>query len=75
MGWTEQECAELLTESLSDPLEGPSAREGAGMLSSEVVRVPVQAILYLQPMAENGWDDRPRPRGHALPIGHVRYWQ
>ena len=71
MGWTELECAAPLT----DPLEGPSAREGAGVLSSEVVRVPVQAILYLQPMAENGRDDRPKPRGYALPLGHVRYRQ
>jgi hypothetical protein len=71
MGWTELECAAPLI----DPLEGPSGVEGAGVLSSEVVRVPVQPILYLQPMAENGRDDRPRARGHALPFGHVRYRQ
>ena len=71
MGWKDLECAEPLT----DPLEGPSRSEGAGVLPSEVVRVPVQAILYLQPMAENGQEDRPKPRGHALPCGHVRYPQ
>jgi len=60
---------------VSDPLEGPSGLEGAGVLPSEVVRVPVQAILYLQAMAENGREDRPKPRGHALPFGHVRYRQ
>lgn len=50
MGWRELDfCAPL-----TDPLEGPSRWEGAGVLPSEVVRVPVQAILYLQPMAENG---------------------
>lgn len=41
----------------------------------EVVRVPVQAILYLQAMAENGQGDRPKPLGPALPSGHVRYRQ
>lgn len=39
------------------------------------VRVPVQAILYLQAMAENGDGDQPKPRGPALPSNHVRYWQ
>jgi len=48
MGWRELDfCAPL-----TDPLEGPSRWEGAGVLPSEVVRLPVQAILYLQPMAE-----------------------
>jgi hypothetical protein len=71
MGWRELDfCAPL-----TDPLEGPSRWEGAGVLPSEVVRVPVQAILYLQPMAENGENDRPKPRGPALPFGHVRYRQ
>ncbi|MEB3305976.1 MAG: hypothetical protein VKL58_07150 [Cyanobacteriota bacterium] len=60
---------------MSDPLDGPSGLEGAAVLPSEVVRVPVQAILYLQPMAENGQEDRPKPRGYALPFGHVRYRQ
>ena len=50
MGWRELDCCAPLT----DPLEGPSRWEGAGVLPSKVVRVPVQAILYLQPMAENG---------------------
>jgi len=71
MGWRELECCAPLT----NPLEGPSRLEGAGELPSEVVRVPVQAILYLQPMAENGANDRPRPLGHALPSGYVRYRQ
>lgn len=44
-------------------------------LPAEVVRVPVQAILYLQAMAENGLGDRPKPRGPALPCGHVSYLQ
>jgi hypothetical protein len=43
--------------------------------SAEVVRVPVQTILYLQPMAENGQGDRARPLGPALPRDHVRYRQ
>jgi hypothetical protein len=71
MGWRELECCAPLT----DPLEGPSRWEGAGELPSEVVRVPVQDILYMQPMAENGANDRPRPLGHALPFGYVRYRQ
>jgi len=71
MGWRELECCAPLT----NPLDGPSRLEGAGELPSEVVRVPVQAILYLQPMAENGANDRPRPLGHALPFGYVRYRQ
>ena len=43
--------------------------------SEEVVRVPVKTILYLQAMAENGLDDRPKSLGPALPAGHVLYQQ
>jgi hypothetical protein len=71
MGWERLVCC----APVSDPLEGPSGLEAAGVLPSEVVRVPLRAILYLQPMAENGADDRPKPRGHALPHGHVSYRQ
>jgi hypothetical protein len=45
------------------------------VLPSEVVRVPVRAILYLQAMAENGHGDRPKPLGPAFPCGHVCYQQ
>ena len=41
----------------------------------ELVRVPVKTILYLQAMAENGQDDRPKSLGPALPWGHVCYRQ
>ena len=44
-------------------------------LPCEVLVVPVQAILYLQAMAENGQGDRPKPLGPALPSGYVRYRQ
>jgi hypothetical protein len=44
-------------------------------LPVEVVKVPVQAILYLQAIAENGQGDRPKPLGYALPSGYVRYQQ
>jgi hypothetical protein len=44
-------------------------------LPSEVVVVPVQAILYLQAMAENGQGDRPKRLGPALPSGYVCYPQ
>ena len=40
-----------------------------------MVRVPVKTILYLQAMAENGLDDRPKSLGPALPSGHVLYRQ
>ncbi|MEB3317152.1 MAG: hypothetical protein VKO39_03290 [Cyanobacteriota bacterium] len=40
---------------------------------TEVVRVPVKTILYLQAMAENGREDRPKSLGPALPWGHVYY--
>ena len=43
--------------------------------SPELLRVPVAAILYLQAMAENGHEDRPKPLGPALPSGHVLYRQ
>lgn len=46
-----------------------------GPLPSEVVVVPVQAILYIQAMAENGQGDRPKPLGPALPSGYVCYPQ
>lgn len=49
--------------------------ETLAVLPDEVVRVPVQAILYLQAMAENGHGDRPKPLGPALPGGYVRYRQ
>jgi hypothetical protein len=43
--------------------------------SEEVVRVPVKTILYLQAMAENGREDRPKSLGPALPASHVLYQQ
>ena len=43
--------------------------------SEEVVRVPVKTLLYLQAMAENGLDDRPKSLGPTLPSGHVLYQQ
>jgi hypothetical protein len=49
--------------------------EALAVLPDEVLRVPVQAILYLQAMAENGQGDRPKPLGPALPGGYVRYRQ
>ncbi len=42
---------------------------------AEVVRVPVATILYLQPMAEHGSNDRPRSLGPALPCDQVCYRQ
>lgn len=57
-------------ERLSDrAVSPPRAR------STEVVRVPVKTILYVQAMAENGQGDRPKPLGPALPWGHVCYQQ
>jgi hypothetical protein len=74
-----------------DPWGGGPQGQGAGALTGEpkatpgrsplqalpveVVQVPVQAILYLQAMAENGQGDRPKPLGPALPSGYVRYRQ
>lgn len=55
-------------------VHGPDASPFRPM-PSEVVVVPVQAIVYLQAMAENGQADRPKPLGPALPCGHVRYRQ
>lgn len=75
MRWEVCQMESVLRAPLGDPLGGPSGMEGAGVLPSELVRVPVRAILYLQAMAENGADDRPKPRGHALPYGHVSYRQ
>jgi hypothetical protein len=65
-----------------DPAEGRTPKVAPGTdgnlirpLPSEVLVVPVQAILYLQAMAENGQGDRPKPLGPALPSGYVRYRQ
>lgn len=65
-----------------DPAEGRTPRDAPGTdgnlfrpLPSEVLVVPVQAILYLQAMAENGQGDRPKPLGPALSSGYVRYRQ
>lgn len=72
MGWTGLQCCAPVGE----PRGGlPSSEGERRLLQSEVVRVPLQAILYLQPMAENGRGDQPKPRGLAVPYGHVRYRQ
>jgi len=57
-----------------EPMAAPE-RNPLQALPVEVVKVPVQAILYLQAMAENGQGDRPKPLGYALPSGYVRYQQ
>ena len=57
-------------EVLSNPAVHPRQARRA-----EVVRVPVKTILYLQAMAENGRDDRPKSLGPALPWDHVYYQQ
>lgn len=72
MGWTGLQCCAPVGE----PRGGLPTSEGERrLLQSEVVMVPLQAILYLQPMAENGPGDQPKPRGLAVPFGHVRYRQ
>ncbi len=71
MGWqTLSSCAPV-----EEALGGAPSIDGARLLPSEVVRVPLRSILYLQAMAENGRGDQPKPRGHALPFGHVCYRQ
>jgi hypothetical protein len=66
---TRQHCA---PEAVPDGAMAPVPPQ---VLPSEVVRVPVRAILYLQAMAENGHGDRPKPLGPAFPCGHVCYQQ
>jgi len=73
---------DLTGNPMNDPAEGRTPRVAPGTdgnlfrpLPSEVLVVPVQAILYLQAMAENGQGDRPKPLGPALPSGYVRYRQ
>ena len=66
---TRQRCAPGETPGSASHLAPPQ------VLPSVVVGVPVQAILYLQAMAENGQGDRPKPLGPALPAGYVRYRQ